>query len=87
MAKTPKRYPPWESVHAHYYGGPVNEHAFLLAEDAYRRGFQHGQGAALQAVGRGVSARRMARWCMAVYRWRFLRSHKKPIPPPVIKEK
>ena len=87
MAKTPKGYSPWESVHAHYRGGPVNEHAFLLAEDAFRRGFQQGHHAALQAVARGVPARRIARWCMEVYRWRFLRTHKKPIPPPLVKEK
>ena len=57
------------------------------AEDAFRRGFQQGHHAALQAVARGVPARRIARWCMEVYRWRFLRTHKKPIPPPLVKEK
>ena len=80
MAKTSKRYPPL-SWHAHYHG----EDASRLAEDAYRRGFQQGQHAALQAVARGISDRRIARWCMDVCRWRFFRTHKEPIPPPLVK--
>jgi hypothetical protein len=66
-----------ENPHAHHTDGPIDE-------DAYRRGFQQGSEAALEAIKAGMPRRRLERWRMAIYRWRFMRSHKKRTPPPRI---
>jgi hypothetical protein len=67
-----------DNPHAHHTNGPADE-------EAYRRGFQQGAHMVLQAIESGVPPHRLERWSMAVYRWRFMRSHKKRIPPPEIK--
>jgi hypothetical protein len=69
-----------DNPHSHNTDGPIDE-------DAYRRGFQQGSEAALEAIKVGVSRRRIERWRMAIYRWRFERTHKKRIEPPQINGK
>jgi hypothetical protein len=53
-------------------------------EDAYRRGFQQGVMAALDAVEQGCPPGRLAKWKDAIYRWRFDASHKKRVPHPTV---
>lgn len=65
--------------HSHRSDGPIDE-------DAYRRGFQQGFETALQGIANGIAARRLERWRMAIYRWRFMRTHKQRIEPPQIKQ-
>jgi hypothetical protein len=46
-----------------------------------RRGFQHGVAAALDAVERGCSPKRLSHRTLAISEWQFDRSHKKRVPP------
>jgi hypothetical protein len=66
-----------ENPHAHHTDGPVDE-------DAFRRGFQQGVEIALRGIASGVAAHRLERWRMAIFRWRFMRTHKQRIEPPCI---
>jgi hypothetical protein len=65
-----------DNPHSHCTDGSIDE-------DAYRRGFQQGSVIALKAIKDGIHPKRLERWRMAVYRWRFMRSHKKRTPAPL----
>ena len=63
------------NIHAHYTDGPADE-------DAYRRGFQQGAHAAVEALQRGLPPYLVERWMMEIYRWRFQKTHKKRFEAP-----